>query len=88
MPVKKAAPVKKTPVKASAETAKKAPVKSAAKPTSKKRVSKGTSLECEVCGLAVVVEQVGDLVVSRESVLLCCSKPMKKKAAKAKATKK
>lgn len=68
-----------------AATAKKTPVKSPAKTTSKKRVSKGESVVCEVCGLSVVVEQVGDLVVSRESVLLCCGKPMKQKAVKAKA---
>ncbi len=83
MVVKKAA-VKKTPVKASATTTKKA----SAKPAVKKKVNKGQSLICEVCGLSVVVEQVGDLVVSHEDVLLCCRKQMKPKAAKAKATKK
>jgi hypothetical protein len=89
MAVKKATTVKKAPVKTSvkakAVTAKKAPAKASA-PATKKRVSKGSSMVCEVCGLAVVVEQIGDLVVSQESVLLCCDEPMKQKAGKAKAT--
>ena len=87
MVVKKAT-VKKTPVKSSATTAKKTSVKASAKPTVKKKINKGQSLLCEVCGLSVVVEQVGDLVVSHEDVLLCCRKPMKPRAAKAKATRK
>lgn len=66
-----------------AATAKKTPVKGPAKIAAKKRVSKGESIVCEVCGLSVVVEQVGDIVVSRGSVLLCCGKPMKQKAGKA-----
>ena len=87
MVVKKAA-VKKTPVKASATTTKKTSAKASAKPAVKKKVNKGQSLICEVCGLSVVVEQVGDLVVSHEDVLLCCRKQMKPKAAKAKANRK
>ncbi|MDO8716253.1 MAG: hypothetical protein Q7J73_05540, partial [Dehalococcoidales bacterium] len=83
MVVKKAT-VKKTPVKSSATTAKKTSVKASAKPTVKKKVSKGQSLICEVCGLSVVVEQVGDLVFSHADVLLCCRKPMKQKVRKAK----
>ena len=78
MAVKKATTVKKAPVKTK--------VKASAKPVAKKRVSKGASMVCEVCGLAVVVEQVGDLVLSQESLLLCCDEPMKQKASKAKAT--
>jgi hypothetical protein len=58
------------------------------KATTKKRVSRGDAMVCEVCGLSVVVEQVGDIAVREDNVLLCCSKPMKKKASKAKATKK
>ena len=54
-----------------------------AKTGTKKRVSKGESLVCGVCGLSVVVEEVGGVAVSEENVLLCCGKPMKSKAAKA-----
>ena len=44
----------------------------------KKKVSKGESLACEVCGLSVVVEEVGGIAVGEASTLLCCGKPMKK----------
>ena len=69
-----------------AGTAKKA---TAAKNAPKKRVNKGESVVCEVCGLSVVVEEVGGVAVSEETTLLCCGKPMKtrKAPAKAKATK-
>ena len=60
-----------------------APVKS----TSKKKVSKGESLVCEVCGLSVAVEQVGDIAIREDSALLCCGKPMKAKASKPKVAK-
>lgn len=62
---------------------------SAPKKTTSKRVSKGESVECEVCGLAVTVEEVGDIAVSEETTLICCGKPMKarKVPQKAKATK-
>lgn len=56
-----------------------------AKPAARKVVAKGQALECEVCGLAVVVEQVGDVTITEERILLCCDEPMKSKAAKAKA---
>ncbi len=58
------------------------------KKTSKRKVNKGDSLVCEVCGLSVMVEEVGGVVVAEEEVLLCCGKPMKKKAGKVKVTKK
>ena len=67
MAVKKAAVTKK-PVK-------KAPVKS---PT-KKKVTKGDTYVCGVCGLAVTVEQVGNVVYTEESPIICCSKVMRKK---------
>jgi len=57
------------------------------KAPAKKGVSKGTPMVCEVCGLSVVVERVGNLAIRREDILLCCSKPMTKKA-KATAAKK
>jgi len=59
---------------------KKAPVK--------KKVTKGQALACEVCGMSVVVEEIGDLVVEEDSLLLCCGKPMKDKATVKKAVKK
>jgi hypothetical protein len=58
------------------------------KATTKKRVSEGDAMVCEVCGLSVVIEQVGDVAVREDNVLLCCSKPMKKRARKASATRK
>jgi hypothetical protein len=58
------------------------------KKTAKKKVNKGDSLVCEVCGLSVVVEEVGGVAVAEESALICCGKPMKEKAGKAKVTKK
>ena len=79
MAKKAAAPGKKTGAGKTAATA---------TATTKKRVSKGGSLLCEVCGLSVVVEEVGGVTVSEESALLCCGKPMKEKARKAKAAKK
>ena len=57
------------------------------KATAQTRKSEGDSLLCEVCGLSVVVETVGDLSISRESALLCCGKPMKAKVTKAKTSK-
>ncbi len=53
----------------------------AVKPGAKKRVGKGESVVCEVCGLSVVVEEVGGLAVSEETTLVCCSKPMKARRA-------
>ena len=61
----------------------------ASKGTAQKRVSKGQSIVCEVCGLSAVVEEVGGVAASEETTLLCCGKPMKarKASAKAKASK-
>lgn len=56
--------------------------------TTKKRINKGESLVCGVCGLAVVVEEVGDITIIEESPLICCGKPMRSKARKTMATKK
>ena len=58
------------------------------KPLIKKKVTKGQALACEVCGMSVMIEEIGDLVVETDSVLLCCSKPMKEKATVKKAAKK
>jgi len=65
--------------------AKKTPIK---KTLIKKKVTKGQALACEVCGMAVTVEEVGDMIVETDSILLCCGKPMKDKAAVKKAVKK
>jgi hypothetical protein len=58
------------------------------KKTTKRKVNNGDSLICEVCGLSVVVEEVGGMDVAEESVLLCCGRPMKQKTSKTKSTKK
>ena len=60
--------------------------KTAAAKTTRSKVSKGDSVVCEVCGLSVVVEEVGGIAVSEETTLVCCGKPMKaRKAAPRKA---
>jgi len=59
----------------------------AAKPSAKNRVSKGDSVVCEVCGLSVVVEEVGGIAVSEETTLVCCGKPMKARKAAARKAK-
>ncbi len=67
MAVKKVA-AKKSP-------AKRAPVKKAA--------LKGQAYECEVCGLAVVVDEVCGCVEAHE--IICCGEAMKEKKSRAKA---
>ncbi len=56
------------------------------KKTAKKKISNGDSLVCDVCGMSVIVEEVGGIPVAEETTLLCCGKPMKPKASKAKST--
>jgi hypothetical protein len=75
-------------VEKKAATAKKTPIKSPTKATTKKKVAKGDSYACEVCGLGVTVEKVGNVALEEDSVLLCCGKPMKKKATGKKVVKK
>jgi CDGSH-type Zn-finger protein len=53
-----------------------------AKATSKKKVAKGDSYACEVCGLGVTVTVIGNVAIEEDSMLLCCGKPMKKKASR------
>jgi hypothetical protein len=67
--------------KAAAETA---VAKRAAAP--KKKINRGQSLICETCGLAVTVDEIGDLVDVQE--IICCDKPMKPRTSRAKAVKK
>ena len=56
-----------------------------AKEVGDKKIKRGETVACHVCGLSVVVEQVGDVAVREESTLLCCGEPMKSKRAPAKA---
>ena len=62
----------------------KAPVQASVKAATKKRITKGDSYVCSVCGLAVTVERVGNVAYYEESPILCCSKAMKAKKPKAK----
>jgi len=74
-------------VKRAAVAARKAPVKKAAarkSPAKKAAASSmvcGDTLECQVCGLTVVVDETCGCTEVHE--ILCCSKPMKQKKAKA-----
>lgn len=67
MPVKKATATKKAPAKKPAK-------KAAAKP-----FTKGDTYECEVCGLAVVIDTECGCAESCE--IICCEKPMVPKKA-------
>ena len=85
---KKTATIGKKPAttaKKAATAAKKSTVKAPAKATAKKKVAKGDSYVCRVCGLTVTVERVGNVAYYEESPILCCSKPMKAKKPRAKA---
>ncbi len=55
----------------------------AKKAPAKKRIAKGASYACEVCGLAVTVDSVCGCVDVCD--IICCSKPMKEKTVKVKA---
>jgi hypothetical protein len=61
-------------------------VAAAKKPAQK--VKNGDSLVCDVCGMSVIVEEIGGIPVAEETALLCCGQPMKAKAVKAKSIKK
>ena len=76
---KKAAP-KKTVKKTTKKTAVRKTKKAAPKKKVAARVKKGQAYECHVCGLRVIVDEVCGCV--EEHALICCSKPMKKKAKK------
>jgi hypothetical protein len=58
------------------------------KKTAKKKISNGDSLVCDVCGMSVIVEEIGGIPVAEETTLLCCGKPMKAKAKKVNSSKK
>jgi rubrerythrin len=71
MAVKKAAAAKKTTTR---------------KTTARKAVAKGDSYVCEVCGLAVTVDEACGCVDVCD--IICCGQPMKPKKAKVRAAKK
>jgi hypothetical protein len=71
----------KKETKAKVETAQK-------KALTKRKINKGQTLACQVCGLSVVVEEIGGVAVEEDSVLLCCGKAMKEKATAKKVAKK
>jgi hypothetical protein len=56
------------------------------KPSTSRKVNKGDSLVCEVCGLGVVVDEISGY--TEESVLLCCGKPMRQRAKRSSPAKK
>ena len=51
----------------------------------KKKMAKGVSYTCEVCGLVVSVDEVCGCVDVCD--IICCGKPMKERKSKVKATK-
>ncbi|MFH0847802.1 MAG: hypothetical protein V1894_07115 [Chloroflexota bacterium] len=73
MPVRKRATAKK------AAPAKKTAIRS----TAKKQVAKGDGYVCEVCGLAITVDEACDCIGACD--ILCCGKPMKPRRARARA---
>ncbi len=50
-----------------------------------KKLAKGDSYACEVCGLSLVVDEVCDCVDVCD--IICCGEPMKERRIKVKATK-
>jgi hypothetical protein len=56
------------------------------KAPAKKKISKGDSYVCEVCGLAISIDEACGCIDVCD--IICCSKPMKQRKAKAKAAKK
>jgi hypothetical protein len=58
-----------------------AKVATASKKTpTQRKISRGETLACEVCGTVVTVDQIGDAVIEQENILFCCDKPMREKA--------
>jgi rubrerythrin len=52
------------------------------KTAAKKKIAKGDSYVCEVCGLAISVDEVCGCVDVCD--IICCGKPMKEKKSKVK----
>jgi hypothetical protein len=59
---------------------------SVSKTTAKKKVTKGDTYMCEVCGLGITVDTVCGCVDVCD--IVCCGVPMKEKKTRAKAAKK
>ena len=57
----------------------------AKKPGAGKKITKGDSYVCEVCGLAVTVDEMCGCVDVCD--IVCCGKPMKARKTRAKAAK-
>lgn len=87
MPAKKTEPAKKVAAAKASTPAKKSTVKTAAKAAAVKKVAKGDSYVCGVCGLAVTVDDACGCVDVCD--IICCGAPMKarKVPVKAKAAK-
>ena len=76
MPAKKT--VKKTTKKAAIKTAKKT-TKTEAKPIKGRKIKKGQSYECGICGFRLIVDDCGCV---EEHYLICCNETMTQKRAK------
>jgi hypothetical protein len=63
-----------------ATATKKAPARKTTKKVAAKPFAKGDKLECQVCGLAVVIDTECDCVEACE--IICCEQPMKPRKAK------
>jgi hypothetical protein len=87
MAVKKATPAKKAAAPKKAVAVKRAaPKKVIAKKAPVKKTAKGDVYECQVCGLAVTIDETCGCVGVCD--IICCKKSMKAKPTKAKAAKK
>jgi hypothetical protein len=53
----------------------------AKKPRTAGKTSKGDNYVCELCGLSVIVDE--DCCCEEAHAIICCEKPMKKRARKA-----
>jgi len=53
------------------------------KEPAKKKVNNGDSLVCEVCGMSVIVEEIGVSPVAEETHCFAAASPMKAKTSKA-----
>ncbi len=54
------------------------------KKATKKKMAKGDSYTCEVCGLSVLIDEACDCVEACD--IICCDQPMKERKVKVKAS--